>query len=82
MPSIEDKNDTEDDEMEQETQESEKSDDEEESESGSGSEEDESSGKKIFIIAQKAAEDTQRGVTGRKNSFIVGKNFRRLNLLT
>ena len=47
MPSIEDKNDTEDDEMEQETPESEKSDDEEESESGSGSEEDESSGKNI-----------------------------------
>ncbi len=44
MPGIDDKNDTEDDEMEQETPESDKSDDEEESESGSGSEEDESSG--------------------------------------
>ena len=49
MPSIEDKNDTEDDEMEQETPESEKSDDEEESESGSGSEEDESSGNNINL---------------------------------
>ena len=44
MPGIEDKNDTEDDEMEQDTPESDKSDDEEDSESGSGSEEDESSG--------------------------------------
>ncbi len=49
MPGIEDKNDTEDDEMEQETPESEKSEDEEESESGSGSEEDESSGECAII---------------------------------
>ena len=54
MPGIDDKNDTEDDEMEQETPDS---DDDDESESGSGSEVDESSGddptitSNSFIIA-------------------------------